>query len=172
MSNTSAHGERTLPLSVANTGFLLDRMGEDCHALQFLRELTQNSIESIGRTDKKKGEIIWDADWQHYAETGRYKLSITDDGDGMSGEQMVTHINQLSSSISEQSFTGNYGVGAKISAATRNHAGLLYLSWRDGNGAMIHLWRDPESGRYGLRQFETDSLYTGIIYLTAPPFWV
>lgn len=156
----SAHSERTLPLTVANTGFLLDRMGEDCHALQFLRELTQNSIESIKRTEKQKGEILWDADWQQFADSGRYKLSITDNGDGMSAEQMVTHINQLSSSISEQSFSGNYGVGAKISAATRNHAGLVYLSWRDGVGAMIHLWRDPVSGRYGLRQFESDGLYT------------
>lgn len=155
MSNrVLAHGQKTLPLTVANTGFLLDRMGEDCHPLQFLRELTQNSIESILRTDEKKGEIIWDVDWKHLSDTGYYKLSITDNGDGMTGEQMVKYINQLSSSVSEQSFIGNYGVGAKISAATRNHAGLLYLSWRDSKGAMIHLWRDPDSGRYGLRQFE------------------
>ncbi len=154
MSKHAHSHERTLPLTVDNTGFLLDRMGEDCHPLQFLRELTQNSIESIQRTDEKKGEIIWDADWQHFAESGNYKLSITDNGDGMTREQMVKHINQLSSSISEQSFSGNYGVGAKISAATKNHAGLIYLSWRDGEGAMIHLWRDPESNQYGLRQFE------------------
>lgn len=31
--------EKTLPLTVANIGFLLDRMGRDCHDLQFLREL-------------------------------------------------------------------------------------------------------------------------------------
>jgi hypothetical protein len=152
--SVSSHGERTLPLTVDNTGFLLDRMGEDCHPLQFLRELTQNSIESILRTDEKKGEIVWDADWQHFNDTRRYKLSITDNGDGMTGDQMLQHINKLSSSISQQSLDGNYGVGAKISAATRNHAGLIYLSWRDGNGAMIHLWRDPDSGQYGLRQFE------------------
>src|SRR5258708_4220837 len=42
--------ERTYPLKVANTGFLLDRLGEDCHPLQFLRELTQNGIEAILRT--------------------------------------------------------------------------------------------------------------------------
>ena len=61
---------------------------------------------------------------------------------------------QLSSSITPQSHQGNFGIGAKIAAATRNHAGLIYLSWKDGQGAMIHLWRDPETGQYGLRQFQ------------------
>src|SRR5215213_8453755 len=152
--SASPHLENTLPITVANTGFLLDRLGEDCHPLQFLRELTQNSVESIQKTASKKGVIIWDVDWQHFSETGIYKLCITDDGHGMTGDQLIDYINALSSSGSEQSFTGNYGVGAKISAATRNHAGLIYLSWRDGKGSMIHLWRDPITERYGLRQFE------------------
>lgn len=146
--------ENTLPITVANTGFLLDRLGEDCHPLQFLRELTQNAVESIAKTPEKTGEIIWDVDWQHYAAAKIYKLCITDTGHGMTGEQLVGYINALSSSGSEQSIDGNYGVGAKISAATRNHAGLIYLSWQDGEGSMIHLWRDPTLKRYGLRQFE------------------
>lgn len=147
--------QKTLPLTVNNTGFLLDRLGQDCHPLQFLRELTQNSIEAIQRVPDKTGEILWDVDWISYdlAESPVFKLSITDTGDGMTGEQMVQLINQLSSSLTEQSMAGHYGVGAKIAAATRNHAGLLYLSWKGGKGAMIHLWRDPETGQYGLRQF-------------------
>ncbi|HEX8149956.1 MAG TPA: ATP-binding protein [Pyrinomonadaceae bacterium] len=157
--HASLHGEKTRPLTVANTGFLLDRMGEDCHPLQFLRELTQNSIESILRTDEKKGEIVWDVDWKLLSDTGYYKLSITDNGDGMTGDEMVKYINQLSSSVSEQSFIGNYGVGAKISAATRNHAGLVYLSWKSGKGAMIHLWRDPDTAQYGLKQFEIGGVF-------------
>ena len=155
MSNhASPHVEKTLEMTVANTGFLLDRLGQDCHPLQFLRELTQNSIESIGRTAERKGEIVWDVDWNHLNDTGYYKLSITDNGDGMTGQQMVDLINRLSSSLSEQSFIGNFGVGAKIAGATRNHAGLVYLSWRDGKGAMIHLWRDPVTDRYGLKQIK------------------
>ena len=157
--STSPLLENTLPITVANTGFLLDRMGLDCHPLQFLRELTQNSIESILKTPGKTGEIIWDVDWQQFGESGRYKLCITDNGQGMTGDELVAYINALSSSGSEQSLTGNFGVGAKISAATRNHAGLLYLSWNGGTGSMIHLWRDPVSERYGLRQFEIDGSY-------------
>src|SRR5207247_65728 len=113
-------------------------------------------IEAILRTPEKKGEIVWDVDWTPYemGEHPAYKLCITDNGCGMTGEEMVKYINQLSSSAEIQSVDGNYGVGAKIAAATRNHAGLIYLSWKDGRGAMIHLWRDPTTGQYGLRHIE------------------
>jgi hypothetical protein len=146
----------TLPLSVDNIGFMLDRLGRDCAPLQYLRELTQNSIEAILRTPGKAGEIRWDVDWNRYdlMGDGLFKLAVIDTGDGMTGPEMVKYINQLSSSITPQSHYGNFGIGAKIAAATRNHAGLIYLSWKDSQGAIIHLWRDPESGQYGLRQFQ------------------
>lgn len=153
MSTPSAHSG-TLPFSVAQTGFLLDRMAKDCGDLQFLRELTQNSIESILRTPQKSGEIIWDVDWTTYDLAGVYKLCITDNGDGMTGEDMIKYINHLSSSSGIQAHNANYGVGAKIAAATRNQAGLVYLSWRDGIGSMIHFWKDPQTGDYGLMQMK------------------
>lgn len=151
---TASNGERTLPLTVDDTGFLLDRLGQDCHPLQFLRELTQNSIEAIERASETEGVVLWDVDWNTYelGDDAVFKLSVTDNGDGMTGPEMVRYINQLSSSLSEQSLSGNYGVGAKIAAATRNHAGLIYMSWKDGVGAMIHLWKDPTTRQYGLRQ--------------------
>lgn len=147
---------RTSPLTIDNMGFMLDRLGRDCAPLQFLRELTQNSIEAILKNPTKTGEIRWDVDWNHFdlKRDGVYKLAVIDTGTGMSGPDMVKYINQLSSSSSRQSHEGNFGVGAKIAAATRNHAGLIYLSWVNGSGAMIHLWRDPGSGQYGLRRFE------------------
>jgi len=148
--------ENTLPLQVHDVGFLLDRLGEDCHPLQFLRELTQNAIEAIQKTADGKGQIVWDVDWLTYEmQPGSpYKLCITDTGCGMNGDEMAHYINQLSSSGGIQSHDANYGVGAKIAAATRNHNGLIYLSWKDDRSAMIHLWRNPETKQYGLRQFE------------------
>jgi hypothetical protein len=144
-------------MTVKNTGFLLDRLGEDCHRLQFLRELTTNSIEAILRTPEKRGEIVWDVDWITYDLQGVYKLCVTDNGDGMSGNEMVTYINQLSSSAAQQSMSGNYGVGAKIATATRNHHGVVYLSWQNSQGSLIHFWKDPTTGTYGLKQFQTPS---------------
>lgn len=146
-------GTNLLAMTVHNTGFLLDRLGQDCHPLQYLRELTQNSIEAIERQDEP-GLIVWDLDWTSYDLDGLQKLCITDTGDGMTGEQMVRLLNQLSSSLSGQSMSGNYGVGAKIAALTRNHAGVLYLSWKDAEGSMIHLFRDPDEAQYGLKQWQ------------------
>ena len=159
-ARTSSGVNSTTAMTVKNTGFLLDRLGQDCHPLQFLRELTQNSIEAIQKAGGP-GEIIWDVDWKHFEMTGVRKLAIIDTGNGMSGSNMVDYINQLSSSASEQSFSGNYGVGAKIAAATRNRAGMVYLSWKDGQGSMIHLWRNPEDGVYGLKRWDRgEELYT------------
>ncbi len=72
----------------------------------------------------------------------------------MTGEEMLEYINKLSSSMHVQAFDANFGVGAKIAAATRNHAGLIYLSWKEGVGYMTHLWRDPLTGKYGLQQIQ------------------
>lgn len=148
----SASVEKTLPMTVKNTGFMVDRLGQDCGPLQFVRELTQNAIEAVVKNPDGQGVITWDVDWDQYDLTSLYKLCIIDDGIGMTGPEMVQYINMLSSSVHTQSHYGNFGVGAKIAAATRNHEGLIYLSWREGKGAMIQLWRDAESGEYGLRQ--------------------
>src|SRR5438552_1689225 len=133
---------------------MLDRLGEDCAPLQFLRELTQNAIEAIQRLPDKSGEVIWDVDWNTYALTNVFKLCVIDTGIGMSGEEMMRYINALSSSVNVLSSTGNYGVGAKIAAAPKNKVGLIYLSWKDGVGYMIHLWRDPRTNSYGLRSLD------------------
>ena len=144
----------TRPMQVGNTSFMLDRLGEDCAPLQFLRELNQNAIEGIERLPDGKGEVVWDVDWNTHALTGEYKLCVIDNGVGMTGEEMMQYINALSSSINVLSSTGNYGVGAKIAAAPKNKVGLIYLSWKDGIGYMVHLWRDAHTGQYGLRQLQ------------------
>lgn len=159
IENAPEGRERTLDMSVANTGFMVDRLGQDCAPLQFLRELTQNSIEAVLATPERKGDIVWDVDWAGHQFGGPYKLCIIDNGIGMSGDEMSRYINALSSSAHEQSHDGNFGVGAKIAAATRNHEGLIYLSWKSGQGAMIHLWRDPETHNYGLRQLSTGGMF-------------
>lgn len=146
-SSTADAVEKTLPMGVANIGFMLERLGRDCDDLQFLRELTQNALQAGAKT------IVWDADWTIWQATGGYKLCVVDDGCGMTAEEMLRYINHLSSSTHLQAHDGNFGVGAKVAAATRNPAGVIYQSWKDGKGAMIQLWRDPVTDEYGLRQF-------------------
>lgn len=146
---------KTLKMKVDNTGFLVDRLAKDCAPLQYIRELTQNAIEAIGRAGREEGIILWEAD-RTRSPAGVPKLSITDNGTGMSGDEMIRYINTLSSSGSRQALDGNYGVGAKITAATRNPAGLVYLSWKEGaKGEGIQMVRD-RAGQYGLLSFSDD----------------
>jgi hypothetical protein len=151
-------------MKVANMTFLLERLSQDCAPLQFVRELTENAIGSIQALGGASGEIRWDVDWTRYDLEPKdgYKLAIIDTGIGMTGSEMVNYINQLSSSMHQQSKHGNFGMGAKIAAAPRNTLGLVYLSWKDGHGAMIHLWKDPDTGSYGLRRHQNGEFWLPI----------
>jgi hypothetical protein len=153
LPQTDIGSHRLLAMTVHNIGFLLDRLGQDCHPLQFMRELSKNSMEAVARAGGH-GTIVWDFEPIIFEHEGVRKLCIIDTGDGMTGDEMVKFINQLSSSMSEQSLHGNFGVGAKIATATRNPAGVSYFSWKNGQGAMIRLHRDEVTGQYGLKQWE------------------
>ena len=158
ISNTSSAASNFLPMAVAQPSFLLDRLGQDCRPEQFLRELTQNSIEAIIRTGGP-GEIIWQTVPSLFFPESRQfgtKLCIADNGDGMTGQELEQFINQLASSRSQQSLGGNYGLGGKIACASRNPAGVVYQSWKNGEGHQVWLCRDDASGDYGLRQFRID----------------
>lgn len=157
----------TRPMRVANIAFLLDRLAADTPPNQQIRELTQNALEAIQRRsaagDPTEGVIIWDADWDHLKRTGQYKLSVVDNGDGMTPTQMEDYLNALAvqGANGTQGISQNFGVGAKITALHRNSHGLVYQSWRDGKGAMVKLHRDDEHGVYGL---DSINLEDGPVY--------
>ena len=139
-------------LSVANPTFLLERLGSECTDLQGLRALTVNWIDAIAALgDRAVGRVVWDPDWQRFdAPGGRVrKPSVTDTGTGMTAEQLRQYINQLASSGRERSAAGNFGVGAKVAARSRNPHGLEYRSWCQGQGALVCFKRHPD-GRWGL----------------------
>jgi hypothetical protein len=154
----------TLAMRVANMTFMLERLAQDCGPLQFVRELTQNAIDSITALNGQHGDIVWDVDWTRYDLEPKegFKLAVIDNGIGMTGPDMVNYINQLSSSMHEQSKHGNFGMGAKIAAAPRNQLGLVYVSWKDGHGSMIHLWKDPDTDTYGLRRHQNGEFWLPI----------
>src|SRR5258706_14536875 len=97
-------------MGVANVGFLIENLGKDAGELQYLRELVQNGIESIIRTGNPEGQI--EIDFEEI--DGIKKLRITDNGIGMSPDDVQTNINQLSASTGPQGFDKNFGIGAKI----------------------------------------------------------
>lgn len=131
-------------MGVANVGFLIENLGKDAGELQYLRELVQNAIESIQRRDdQEEGRIEIDFELVD----GIRKLRITDNGVGMTPDEVRQNINRLSASAGTQAFDKNFGIGAKITAAVRNPHGVMYKAWKDGIGSLTVLGR--HNGRYG-----------------------
>lgn len=154
----------TLPMQVADPSHLLDLIGHNCAQDQEYRELTENSRQAIERVQAIdptfKGKIVWDIDWP-LAAKGIFKLSITDNGCGMSANEAALFINNLASSGSELGVGKNYGIGAKVAGLRANPAGLVYRTLRKGDPAvMLHMHR--ENGVYGMRDIEVED---GLVHL-------
>jgi hypothetical protein len=144
----------TIPLKVDNANFLLERLAADCAPNQYIRELTQNSIESILKTVEREGRVVWDVDWDYLEATGKYKAAISDTGCGMSLPDLRRYTNHLSSSGNVQALDRNYGLGAKVAAGSRNHLGMMYTSLVEGatTAYQVTFHRDRQ-GNYGLQQY-------------------
>ena len=154
-------------MTTKNTSFSIDQLGKQCGKLQYVRELTQNSIEAI-LGDKGSGEIFWTFDREELKEIGIHKLSIIDNGPGMTGEDLRSLMNNMYSSGKKQSIDGNFGIGAKVAGLYRSPKGMLYKSYRDGKGVLGEFIRNSD-GQYGLAQHEEkDGSWSSYIEI---PYW-
>ncbi|HKP90629.1 MAG TPA: hypothetical protein VJT75_11740 [Thermoleophilaceae bacterium] len=155
-----------MPIELRQAAFLLERLAADTAPLQEYRELTKNSLEAVARAAEVDAEapdrgyqVVWDVEWHVFnaqLESGQkptYKLSIWDNGDGMTGPEMVEYINHLASSVGVQALDRNFGVGAKITAGVSNPEGLIYTSYKNGEVHQIHFWRDPDTNEYGIKPY-------------------
>jgi hypothetical protein len=138
---------------------LIQRLGRDCTPTQFVREFTINSIEAVQRT-KTPGKIYVDVNWRFFEKTGFHKMCFIDTGDGMTGDEMREHLNNLSSSGVTSNTFENYGMGAKIAALTRNHAGIIYDSWKGGVGSRITIKYDEREQAYGIMPIDLGNDHT------------
>jgi len=144
-------------MGVTNVGFLIENLGKDAGELQYLRELVQNGIEAIIRKNPTTPDGEIEIDFEEIE--GIKKLRITDNGIGMSPEDVQTNINQLSASTGQQGFDKNFGIGAKITAAVRNPYGVMYKAWKEGEGSVTILGHeDGKYGRIGWRTPEDDTV--------------
>lgn len=134
-------------MKVDNVGFLIENLGADAAPLQFLRELVQNEIEAIAKAGLSDGRIVID----YEKIDGVKKLRITGNGVGMTADEVAANINHLSASGGVQAFDKNFGIGAKITAGTRNPHGVMYKCWKDGEGSLTILGR--VEGHYGRLPF-------------------
>ena len=146
-------GFKPTSVNVQGLTALIRNLGRDCTPEQFMREFVQNSIEACGRTGLPDRRVLIDYNQGIQAHSGIFKLCFTDNGDGMSLEQMNNLLNSISSSGGSGNKYENYGVGAKISSLTRNHFGVQYESWKDGVGHTIIIRYNPKYDVFGIQGF-------------------
>jgi hypothetical protein len=146
-------GFKPTSVNVHGLTALIRNLGRDCTPDQFMREFVQNSIEACQRTGLEGRRVLIDYNHGIQNHSGIFKLSFTDNGDGMGLEQMNNLLNSISSSGGAGNMFENYGVGAKISSLTRNHFGVQYESWRDGVGHSIIVRYNPKYDVYGIQGF-------------------
>ena len=137
--------------SAEGLSLLIDSWRNQISQDQQYREFTQNSIESIKRVQKEnpeyKGIIKWGIDERYFKKHKVKKLCIIDNGEGMTPQEMLTNINSLGGSTRNNEHY-NHGCGAKIAGLAHNREGLLYRSWKNGQGYVAKFMRN-EMGRYG-----------------------
>jgi hypothetical protein len=137
--------------SAEGLSLLIDSWRNQISQDQQYREFTQNSIESIKRVQKKnpeyKGTIKWGIDERYLKKHKVKKLCIIDNGEGMTPSEMLLNINSLGGSTRNNEHY-NHGCGAKIAGLAHNREGLIYRSWKNGQGYVAKFMRN-EMGRYG-----------------------
>ena len=69
----------------------------------------------------------------------------------MLGDEMCELLNNLAASGKVDNEFSNYGMGAKIAAFTRHHAGIIYESWKNGIGSQVVFHYDESEGVYGIK---------------------
>jgi len=134
---------------------------------QWLREFVKNSIEATQEYQKGYSE---DNNYKPEVQIRNHsgfkdlsnleKISIIDNGIGMKPEDMVSYTRLLGKSSDykeNKEEEKNYGVGAKISAVTRNPCGIYYESWEKGKkGYSLTIDMDEENDGYGVKPIILD----------------
>lgn len=132
-----------------HTGFVIDKVHQDCSQNQFLRELAVNSIEAGAKN------IWFGPSWWHCQHLGTWKLAWVDDGVGMSKKELSDFMGRLSSSGKGQDQAGNFGVGAKVTCFPHSPWSTEYITWKDGKCSYMQIVKNSATGEYEILQQAT-----------------
>lgn len=151
MTANTAKRTNISPMKAGNISWGIQRYHMDCAPLQYIRELTQNGIESFKGIDENQPKTVeWGVDPLWEEKNGSRKLCIIDNGIGMTGREVSEYINTIWSSGKDLGAGKNFGIGAKIAAAPLNPFGIEYWTWKDGVGYYSKLIYDDQSDDFGL----------------------
>lgn len=129
---------------------MIDQLGAQTSAYQWLRELVLNAIEA--EATHVEVDPFNDVLYDRY---GVDKFVVANNGQGMKGDLLATYMKSLKKS--SKSIGGAHehqGLGARISTLTWNWAGVVVMSLQDDELNLVWLWRDPDLEQYRLREFE------------------
>jgi hypothetical protein len=129
--------------------FAMESQARESGPLQFIREFTQNGLEATALLPGE-GLVHWTQDtFSKILENMAPKLCVYDTGCGMSADELQDNM-RLFASGKSQGLTGNFGVGAKTSAITRNPNGLIYTSLKDGKVSRVKFYLEGSEFVYAI----------------------
>jgi hypothetical protein len=139
------------PLKNKNPTASLRRFMSEIGPMQFVREIYMNSKEA----DASKMKVYFDH--QFLKGGGPKKLCFSDDGKGMTADEMYEYLAHLNSSSKRTGgLHDNFGIGVKTTTLLANPYGVVFLSWSKNNpsGAMAWFVYDEVQDVVGLKPFE------------------
>ncbi len=147
-------------LAIVGASHWVARMFEACGSYQWAREFLKNSLEA-GAT-----KVEFGIEWQAVEKEGVYRRVISDNGSGMTGDELLLFLSTLGEGAKRiGGIHDNFGVGAKIASLPWNPEGVVVISYKDGCASMIQIVLDADGAEYELMAFESQD---GISYVINP----
>ena len=142
---------------VENADFIAEKLSAELLPNQEFREVLKNSLEAVERRMSAEGvrdggRVEFDVDWHVLSKTGRWFVSCTDNGDGMTRSELERYTTTLAvqGAGRNQSLRGNQGMGLKISGPTRHKKGVIIRSTKSGERTMVQIGWNENDKEYGL----------------------
>lgn len=119
-----------LAMTIGDTRPFIDRNYRDItQPGQWLRETFRNADEAHARS------VHYGIEWQGVETQGVYRRYIADDGDGMDQPDLVKFMLTYGGGGKPIGTEHeNFGIGAKVTLLPWNSAGLVVISYKDGDG--------------------------------------
>jgi len=153
-----------IKLDKKNARFI-DQDNENLDRKQFIREYTKNGMQADERYRKEnpnyeeKGIVEWNERTDMccpvtHKDTNVPKLCITDNGIGMSKQELLENTTGLGTSSNIEAKDRNFGIGAKMSALAQNRAGVMFHTFQNGRGLVALMHYNKEFDSYGLMELD------------------
>ena len=140
-----------MKLAIVGASHFVNRMFEACGNYQWAREFQKNSLEA-GAT-----RVEFGIEWQAVEKDGVYRRTISDNGSGMTREELCRFFSTLGEGARRiGGVHDNFGVGAKIASLPWNPEGVVVISYKGGRASMIRIQLDDDGAEYELCEFRSD----------------